>query len=148
MHFPLDRNGLAKSRTRFGLLNSSAKIEDQWVTFRFGCIGNCEIRGMSKVFPIGGPANWSWEQIGRKTHGCPPFALQRYMRRERKFRFDWFKLATMAARMAGHPVFFFRRVKLTLCDIRALPCRPQPPLSSNFSLRNCRRSGDYLDANS
>lgn len=70
MHFPLDRNGLAKSRTRFGLLNSSAEIEDQWVTFRFGCIGNCEIRGMSKVFPIGGPANWGWEQIGRKTHGC------------------------------------------------------------------------------
>jgi len=42
MHFPLDWNGLAKSRTRFGLLSSFAETEDQWVTFCFGCIGNCD----------------------------------------------------------------------------------------------------------
>lgn len=80
-NFPLDVNGLVKSRTRFGLLGPFVETEDQWVTFCFGCIGNCAIRNVESFSD-----EWSSESAPRASGTETDFlcSLCEYMRRERE----------------------------------------------------------------
>lgn len=138
MHFPLNRNGLAKSRTRFGLLGPFAETEDQWVTFCFGCIGNCAIRNAESFSNV-----------------CPSESKPRASGMENTgglLLFAWIYASVslwliQVSGGTGHSMFFLKRWNL-LSTTSAFCRRPRPLLSSNFSLRNCRRSGDYLNANS
>jgi len=121
------RSKLAKSQTRFGLFGPSVETEDQWMTFRFGCIGNCAIRNAesfsdkrSSESEPGASGTENMRRLLRSPRG--------YMRREREC------LALIDSS--------WRRRRLVI------PCSFSSRLSSNFSLRNCRRPGDYLDANS
>jgi len=137
------RSKLVKSQTRFGLFGPSVETKDQWMTFRFGCIGNCAIRNAESFSD-----KWSSESEPRASV-------------TENMRVSSVRLAVMCGENANVSLWLIRvgdgggwsfRV---LSQGRNLPSatsalcrRPRPPLSSNFSLRNCRRPGDYLDANS
>lgn len=138
MYFPLDGNRLVKSRTRFGLLGLFAETENQWMTFRFGCIGNYAIRNAESFSD-----EWSSESAPRVSgteNTRTSFVRLANICGENTRHFD----SSWRQRRLVIPCSF-SGVKLTLCDIRALP---SSTLSSNYSLRNCRRPSDYLDANS